>query len=178
MDGEMERVLPDDADDGAERRWIDDTLNRLSRSSFRAKFELSAKSAYARAKGKAMIDRHARELLRARIGAANPRLDRAPDAVARASGVYRAACHRHVLPRVHRQMAPSSPRQGAHRCRNRSLGGPGHGVDRARSHTSSRRLSSSIVLHPPRARHTVRGRCCRRRKKYEGDYNRDYFVKV
>ena len=142
MDGEMERVLPDDADDGAERRWIDDTLNRLSRSSFRAKFELSAKDrAYARAKGKAMIDRHAR-----------------------ASGVYRAACHRHVLPRVHRQMAPSSPRQGAHRCRNRSLGGPGHGVDRARSHTSSRRLSSSIVLHPPRARYTVRGRCCRRRK--------------
>ena len=134
MDGEMERVLPDDADDGAERRWIDDTLNRLSRSSFRAKFELSAKDrAYARAKGKA-------------------------------SGVYRAACHRHVLPRVHRQMAPSSPRQGAHRCRNRSLGGPGHGVDRARSHTSSRRLSSSIVLHPPRARYTVRGRCCRRRK--------------
>ena len=66
MDGEMERVLPDDADDGAERRWIDDTLNRLSRSSFRAKFELSAKDrAYARAKGKAMIDRHARELLRA-----------------------------------------------------------------------------------------------------------------
>ena len=65
MDGEMERVLPDDADDGAERRWIDDTLNRLSRSSFRAKFELSAKDrAYARAKGKAMIDRHARELLR------------------------------------------------------------------------------------------------------------------
>ena len=54
MDGEMERVLPDDADDGAERRWIDDTLNRLSRSSFRAKFELSAKDrAYARAKGKA-----------------------------------------------------------------------------------------------------------------------------
>lgn len=76
MDGEMERVLPDDADDGAERRWIDDTLNRLSRSSFRAKFELSAKDrAYARAKGKAMIDRHARELLRARIGAANPRND-------------------------------------------------------------------------------------------------------
>ena len=32
MDGEMERVLPDDADDGAERRWIDDTLNRLSRN--------------------------------------------------------------------------------------------------------------------------------------------------
>ena len=59
MDGEMERVLPDDADDGAERRWIDDTLNRLSRSSFRAKFELSAKDrAYARAKGKAVIDRH------------------------------------------------------------------------------------------------------------------------
>ena len=105
MDGEMERVLPDDADDGAERRWIDDTLNRLSRSSFRAKFELSAKDrAYARAKGKAVIDRHARELLRARIGAANPRND------------GRAACHRHVLPRVHRQMAPSSPRQGAHRC--------------------------------------------------------------
>ena len=76
MDGEMERVLPDDADDGAERRWIDDTLNRFSRSSFRVKFELSAKDrAYARAKGKAVIDRHARELLRARIGAANPRND-------------------------------------------------------------------------------------------------------
>lgn len=165
MDGEMERVLPDDADDGAERRWIDDTLNRLSRSSFRAKFELSAKDrAYARAKGKAMIDRHARELLRARIGAANPRND-GRQTPWRGHPVFtRAACHRHVLPRVHRQMAPSSPRQGAHRCRNRSLGGPGHGVDRARSHTSSRRLSSSIVLHPPRARYTVRGRCCRRRK--------------
>ena len=156
MDGEMERVLPDDADDGAERRWIDDTLNRLSRSSFRAKFELSAKDrAYARAKGKAMIDRHARELLRARIGAANPRND-GRQTPWRGHPVFTA--------RVHRQMAPSSPRQGAHRCRNRSLGGPGHGVDRARSHTSSRRLSSSIVLHPPRARYTVRGRCCRRRK--------------
>lgn len=76
MYGEMEQVLPDDADDGAERRWIDDTLNRLSRSSFRAKFELSAKDrAYARVKGKAVIDRHAHELLRARIGAANPRND-------------------------------------------------------------------------------------------------------
>ena len=83
MDGEMERVLPDDADDGAERRWIDDTLNRLSRSSFRAKFELSAKDrAYARAKGKAVIDRHARELLRAHRGGESAQR-RAPDAVAR-----------------------------------------------------------------------------------------------
>lgn len=165
MDGEMERVLPDDADDGAERRWIDDTLNRLSRSSFRAKFELSAKDrAYARAKGKAVIDRHARELLRARIGAANPRND-GRQTPWRGHPVFTAqhataTCCRGCIAKWHH--LPQG--RGAHRCRNRSLGGPGHGVDRARSHTSSRRLSSSIVLHPPRARHTVRGRCCRRRK--------------
>ena len=35
MDGEMEQVLPDDADDGAERRWIDDTLNLFMFNGFK-----------------------------------------------------------------------------------------------------------------------------------------------
>lgn len=62
--------------DDDERRWIDDTLARLSHSTFRAKFELTAKDrAYARAKGKATIDRHTREMLRARVGDAEPRND-------------------------------------------------------------------------------------------------------
>lgn len=75
MDGEMERVLPDDADDGAERRWIDDTLNRLSRSSFRAKFELSAKDrAYAR-EGQGHDRSPCPRAAARRIGAANPRND-------------------------------------------------------------------------------------------------------
>ena len=53
--------------------WIVDTLRRLSRSDFRAKFTLSDKDrAYARAKGRAVIDRHAHEMLRARVGAAFP----------------------------------------------------------------------------------------------------------
>lgn len=174
MDGEMERVLPDDADDGAERRWIDDTLNRLSRSSFRAKFELSAKDrAYARAKGKAMIDRHARELLRARIGAANPRND-GRQTPWRGHPVFTAqhataTCCRGCIAKWH------------HLPQGREL--TDAEIDRLadlvmawieRDLIRHRRLSSSIVLHPPRARHTVRGRCCRRRKKYEGDYNRDF----
>ncbi|NEG54256.1 DUF4186 domain-containing protein [Bifidobacterium platyrrhinorum] len=62
-------------DDG-ERRWIGDTLERLSHSAFRAKFTLSDKDrAYARAKGKAVIDRHAREMLRSRVGDATPNND-------------------------------------------------------------------------------------------------------
>ncbi|MBW3077864.1 DUF4186 domain-containing protein [Bifidobacterium simiiventris] len=61
---------------GDESRWIGQTLERLSKSAFRAKFVLSDKDrAYARAKGKAVIDRHAREMLRARVGDAEPRND-------------------------------------------------------------------------------------------------------
>lgn len=56
-----------------ERIWIEKTLERLSYSTFRSKFVLSDKDrAYARSKGKTTIDRHACELLRSRVGAANP----------------------------------------------------------------------------------------------------------
>ena len=62
--------------DESERYWVDETLARLSRSAFRAKFVLSEKDrAYARAKGKAVIDRHAREMLRSRVGDALPKND-------------------------------------------------------------------------------------------------------
>lgn len=64
-------MMPDD-----ERRWIEDTLERLSHSAFRAKFALAAKDrAYARAKGRDVIDRHAHEMLRDRVGDASPRND-------------------------------------------------------------------------------------------------------
>lgn len=56
-----------------ERIWIEKTMELLSYSTFRSKFVLSDKDrAYARSKGKTTIDRHACELLRSRVGAANP----------------------------------------------------------------------------------------------------------
>ena len=56
-----------------ERIWIEKTMERLSYSTFRSKFVLSDKDrAYARSKGKTTSDRHACELLRSRVGAANP----------------------------------------------------------------------------------------------------------
>lgn len=56
-----------------ERIWIEKTMERLSYSTFRSKFVLSDKDrAYARSKGKTTIDRHVCELLRSRVGAANP----------------------------------------------------------------------------------------------------------
>lgn len=56
--------------------WIAQTLERLSHSPFRAKFVLTDKDrAYARAKGKAVIARHAHELLRSRVGDAEPKAD-------------------------------------------------------------------------------------------------------
>lgn len=56
-----------------ERIWIEKTMERLSYSTFRSKFVLSDKDrAYARSKGKTTIGRHACELLRSRVGAANP----------------------------------------------------------------------------------------------------------
>ena len=56
--------------------WIDETLERLSHSDFRSKFTLSAKDrAYARTKGRDVINRHAHEMLRARVGAAEPEHD-------------------------------------------------------------------------------------------------------
>lgn len=59
-----------------EQRWIAETLGRLSHSKFRAKFVLSDKDrAYARDKGKAVINRHAHEMLRDRVGAAEPKND-------------------------------------------------------------------------------------------------------
>lgn len=54
-------------------QWVAWTLRRLSGSPFRAKFRLSdADRAYARAKGRATIDRHAHEMLRTRVGGAQP----------------------------------------------------------------------------------------------------------
>lgn len=62
--------------DRDEAVWIEDTMRRLSYSRFRSKFVLSDKDrAYARAKGKATIDRHACELLRSRVGDAHPLKD-------------------------------------------------------------------------------------------------------
>lgn len=59
-----------------EQRWIAETLERLSHSKFRSKFVLSDKDrAYARAKGKAIINRHAHEMLHDRVGAAEPKND-------------------------------------------------------------------------------------------------------
>lgn len=52
------------------------TLARLGRSTFRARFHLSAADCeYARAKGRATIEAHARDLLGGRIGPARPRND-------------------------------------------------------------------------------------------------------
>ncbi len=52
------------------------TLTRLRRSTFRSRFHLSASDCeYARAKGRATIEAHARDLLAGRIGAAEPRND-------------------------------------------------------------------------------------------------------
>ncbi|WP_416517398.1 DUF4186 domain-containing protein [Bifidobacterium asteroides] len=61
---------------GADEAWIQDTLARLGHSRFRASFSLSAKDrAYARAKGRDTIDRHAHEMLAKRVGPAHPLKD-------------------------------------------------------------------------------------------------------
>ena len=61
---------------GADEAWTQDTLARLGHSRFRAGFSLSAKDrAYARAKGKETIDRHAHEMLAKRVGPAHPSKD-------------------------------------------------------------------------------------------------------
>ena len=61
------------ATNGADDAWIQDTLARLGHSRFRASFSLSAKDrAYARAKGRDTIDRHAHEMLAKRVGPAHP----------------------------------------------------------------------------------------------------------
>ena len=57
-------------------QWIAETLERLSRSSFRSSFTLSPHDAeYARHKGRELIDRHAHEMLVQRVGAAQPAKD-------------------------------------------------------------------------------------------------------
>ena len=94
------------ADD--EQQWIAETLTRLQHSAFRAKFVLTDKDrAYARGKGKATIDRHAHEMLRERVGAAEPKND---GTVAWSSSIHRPACHRHMLPGMHRKMASHTQR--------------------------------------------------------------------
>ena len=56
--------------------WAAEMLQRLGTSKFRAKFVLSDKDrAYARAKGKATIARHAHEMLAKRVGPAVPYKD-------------------------------------------------------------------------------------------------------
>ena len=53
--------------------WVASTLDRLSHSSFRSSFHLSEHDYdYAVSKGPGTIARHARELLRQRVGAAEP----------------------------------------------------------------------------------------------------------
>lgn len=59
-----------------ESTWVEHTLVRLGESQFRAKFVLSeADRSYARDKGRHVIDRHAHEMLRARVGEAQPSND-------------------------------------------------------------------------------------------------------
>lgn len=56
--------------------WVGRTLARLGHSNFRAGFSLSAKDrSYARARGKATINRHAHEMLAKRVGPAHPLKD-------------------------------------------------------------------------------------------------------
>lgn len=55
------------------QQWVGATLERLSHSAFRSRFELSDKDrAYARAKGKAVIAQHAHDFLRSRVSDAEP----------------------------------------------------------------------------------------------------------
>ena len=62
--------------DDDESTWVEHTLVRLGESQFRAKFVLSeADRSYARDKGRHVIDRHAHEMLRARVGEAQPSND-------------------------------------------------------------------------------------------------------
>ena len=59
-----------------ESTWVEHTLVRLGESQFRAKFVLSeADRSYARDKGSHVIARHAHEMLRARVGEAQPSND-------------------------------------------------------------------------------------------------------
>ena len=59
-----------------ESTWVEHTLVRLGESQFRAKFVLSeADRSYARDKGRHVIDRQAHEMLRARVGEAQPSND-------------------------------------------------------------------------------------------------------
>lgn len=66
----------DSLPDGGVPAWCSRTLGRLSHSRFRSGFSLNAKDrSYARAKGRAVIDRHAHELLAKRVGPALPPKD-------------------------------------------------------------------------------------------------------
>jgi hypothetical protein len=61
---------------GDDARYAAELLERLSHSKFRASFSLGvADRAYAWSKGMPVVARHARELLRARVGAARPLKD-------------------------------------------------------------------------------------------------------
>ena len=63
-------------DEDGRRAWIHRTLSRLATSRFRAGFTLSAKDrAYALDRGETVIRDHARDLLRKRVGPANPQRD-------------------------------------------------------------------------------------------------------
>ena len=106
----MGMEIADTGNNDDEQQWIATMLERLSHSQFRAKFALTDKDrAYARTKGKATIDRHAREMLRDRIGAAEPKND-GRQTPWRGHPVFRSACYRHMLPRMHRKMASSAQR--------------------------------------------------------------------
>ena len=69
-----DRIDGNDARQAA--HWVAETLELLSRSSFRSSFTLSPHDAeYARRKGRELIDRHAHEMLAQRVGAAQPAKD-------------------------------------------------------------------------------------------------------
>ena len=84
----------------------DDIFTRLEKSAFRARFKLSAKDrAYAEQKGPAELRRHAEDFIAKRLAPAVIPNDGRADSDAQSSGLYRAACHRNLLPTVFLQVA-------------------------------------------------------------------------
>ena len=98
----MGMEMADTGNNDDEQQWIATMLERLSHSQFRAKFALTDKDrAYARTKGKATIDRHARNVARPHRRSRTEER-RQTDAMARPSGIHRSTCTPH-LPRMHRK---------------------------------------------------------------------------
>ena len=81
-------------------------LTRLSKSKFRSSFRLKAADIdYARAKGRGVIESHARDLLLKRLAPAQPRNDGKQTPLSGSSSLHCPACHRDLLPWLFGEMA-------------------------------------------------------------------------